>query len=405
MIEKKPYILYNAIQHYEWGTIGKDAFIPNLLDIPVEDKPYAELWIGAHPKLSSKLEINDELIELQKAIDDFPNEILGERVSRKFNNKLPFLLKILSARKALSIQTHPNKEQAKLLHSADPVNYPDDNHKPEIAIVLTSLQALLGFRTQKEIFENLNKYPPIIAFLGSESVDEFKQSLQNSSDSAKAIKNLFSALITNSQDDQKLKKCIDSINRTISLKDDISEDEKLFIKLFEEYDYDIGLLTIFFLNYIKLIEGESIFTDAGVPHAYLKGDIVECMANSDNVVRAGLTPKFKDIDTLLSIMDYRGFDYRLEGERISDNIINYSPPIEEFQIEKFKFDNNGIELSTKNQVEILLVTEGNANIYLSDGEEGILTFEKGEAVLIPALIDKYKIYSENDTQVFRVTIP
>ena len=405
MLKKKPYILYNGIQHYDWGSVGENAFIPDLLDIPVEDKPYAEFWIGAHPKLPSKLEINDKLVELQNAIEEFPIEILGERVSRKFDNKLPFLLKVLSARKALSIQTHPNKDQAKKLHFSDPINYPDENHKPEIAIVLTSLQALVGFRTPNEILENLNKNSELKKYLGLEVVTEFEKSFEDDSDFDIAIKNVFTVLIQNSQNNLKLKECIDSIRKNITLKDNYNQDDNLFIELFEEYGYDIGLLTIFFLNHITLNEGDSIFTDAGIPHAYLKGDIVECMANSDNVVRAGLTPKFKDIETLLNIVNYRGFDSRLEGEIISEYIVKYSPPIEEFQIDKYQFDNSVMELTTNNQVEILLVTEGNANIYLSDGSDGILTIEKGEVVLIPALIDKYKIYSENNTQVFRVTIP
>lgn len=405
MLEKKPYILYNSIQHYEWGTIGKNAFIPNLLDFPAKEKPYAELWIGAHPKLSSKLEINHELIELYKVINDFPIEILGERVSKKFDRKLPFLLKILSARKALSIQTHPNKEQAKELHESNSVNYPDDNHKPEIAIVLTALDALVGFRPPIEIMENLTRYPSLKEYLGNKVIDDFELRIRNGSDSGKSIKNIFTKLISKSSDNLNLKKCIDSISESIKPKEDKSNDEKLFILLKSEYGYDIGLLTIFFLNHLQLNEGDAIFTKAGVPHAYLKGDIVECMANSDNVVRAGLTPKFKDVKTLLSVLSYDESDSIIHCNKINEYIKKYSPPIEEFQIEKIELDNNVIELATSNQVEILLVTNGNANIYINDRLGEILTIERGEVVLIPAIIDKYRIYSENDTHVFRVTIP
>ena len=405
MIEKRPYILYNSIQHYEWGTIGKDAFIPNLLDFPAKDKPYAELWIGAHPKLSSKVEIGDKLVDLQNAINDFPIEILGERVSNKFDNKLPFLLKVLSARKALSIQTHPNKEQAEKLHDSDPVNYPDDNHKPEIAIVLTTLEALVGFRTPHEIMENLKRYPSLKEILGDNVTDDFELSIKNGSESEKIIENIFAELILKSSDDLNLKKCIDSISKSINQKVDKSKDEQLFNQLRLEYGYDIGLLTMFFLNHIELNEGDAIFTKAGVPHAYLKGDIVECMANSDNVVRAGLTPKFKDVDTLLDILIYDEADSIINGTKNGEYITKYSPPIEEFQIEKIELNNNGLELITKNQVEILLITNGNANIYTIDGADDIVTFARGETVLIPAVVDKYMIYSEDDSHVFRVSIP
>ncbi|MCK5456453.1 MAG: mannose-6-phosphate isomerase, class I [Melioribacteraceae bacterium] len=405
MLEKKPYILYNSIQHYEWGTIGKDAFIPNLLDFPAKDMPYAELWIGAHPKLSSKLEINDELVKLQTAINDYPIEILGERVSKKFDGKLPFLLKILSARKALSIQTHPNKEQAKKLHESDPVNYPDNNHKPEIAIVLTTLDALIGFRSPNKILENLKQYPSLKEYLGDEVTNDFELSLESGTDPTKLIENIFIKLVLKTSDDFDLKKCIDSISESIGHKDIRSKDEDLFIELKSEYSYDIGLLTLFFLNHIQLNEGDAIFTNAGVPHAYLKGDIVECMANSDNVVRAGLTPKFKDVNTLLNILDYEGSDSMIHSKKINEYIKKYSPPIAEFQIEKIELNNNGIELATKDQVEVLLITKGNVNIYISDGLDEILTFASGETALIPAVVDKYMIYSEDDSHVFRVTIP
>ena len=405
MIEKRPYILYNSIQHYEWGTIGKDAFIPNLLDFPAKEKPYAELWIGAHPKLSSKLEINNELVELQKAINDYPIEILGERVSKKFHGKLPFLLKILSARKALSIQTHPNKEQAKELHESDPINYPDGNHKPEIAIVLTTLDALVGFRSPNKILENLKQYPSLKEYLGDEVTNDFELSLENGTDPTKLIENIFTKLILKYSNNFALKKCIDSISESISQKDVKSKDEDLFIELRSEYNYDIGLLTLFFLNHIQLNEGDAIFTNAGVPHAYLRGDIVECMANSDNVVRAGLTPKFKDVNTLLNILDYEESDSTIHGRKINEYITKYSPPIDEFQIEKIQLDNNGIELVTKDQVEILLIANGNVNINISDGLDEILTFASGESALIPAVVDKYMIYSEDDSIVFRVTIP
>lgn len=405
MLEKKPYILYNSIQHYEWGTIGKSAFIPNLLDFPAKEKPYAELWIGAHPKLSSKLEINNELVELQKAINDFPIEILGERVSKKFDRKLPFLLKILSAGKALSIQTHPNKEQAIELHKSDPVNYPDDNHKPEIAIVLTTLDALVGFRTPNEIMDNLILYPSLKEYLGVKGVDDFELRIRNGTDSGKIIESIFTKLISKSSDDLYLKRCIDSISELIELKENKNKDDELFILLKSEYGYDVGLLTIFFLNHLQFKEGDAIFTKAGVPHAYLKGDIVECMANSDNVVRAGLTPKFKDIKTLLSILAYDQSDSIIHGYKTNEYIKKYSPPIEEFQIEKIELDNNVIELVTNSQVEILLVTNGNANIYVSDRLGEILTIERGEAALLPAVIDKYRIYSEDDSHVFRITIP
>ena len=177
----RPYKLKNKIQNYEWGTKNNKAFIPGFLGIPAEpDVPYAELWIGAHPKAPSEIEIDGILYPLNKVIEQFPVERLGQYASEKFGNKFPYLLKVLSAARALSIQTHPNKKQAVKLHAADPVNYPDDNHKPEIAIALDSLTAIAGFRPVIDIIANLKKYPQLQKF-ASEAFIEKLFSIKDSS--------------------------------------------------------------------------------------------------------------------------------------------------------------------------------------------------------------------------------
>ena len=158
----RPYILKNTIQHYTWGTKNNNAFIPRLLDLDIKnepDKPYAELWIGIHPKAPSLVEYNQDAIPLNQLISKYPKEILGSNCADKFDNQLPFLLKVLSAGEALSIQAHPNKGQAEMLHAKDQKNYPDKNHKPEIAIALDSLTALVGFRAYEEWVEVLHEYP------------------------------------------------------------------------------------------------------------------------------------------------------------------------------------------------------------------------------------------------------
>ena len=158
--EAKLYQLKNTIQHYAWGSKNADAFIPHLLGIEVENnKPYAELWIGTHPKAPSIVVDSGNKILLNKFIELYPTEILGEATARQFNNRLPFLFKVLRAAEALSIQTHPNKIQAEELHRLDPVNYPDDNHKPEIAISIDELTCLLGLRSFFVINSGFTDYP------------------------------------------------------------------------------------------------------------------------------------------------------------------------------------------------------------------------------------------------------
>jgi mannose-6-phosphate isomerase len=393
MLEAKPYKLTNFIQNYEWGSKGDNAFIPKLLGIEVESKPYAELWIGGHPKLSSEITINDKKYKLEEMAKNYPDEILGKSVTKKFGNKIPFLFKILSAERALSIQAHPNKEEAITLHKNDSENYPDDNHKPEIAIALDSLSALVGFRELNEIEANIQKYPQLLEFIGDDTFDDFVKNKNRN-----GLRKLFAALMENSSNNELLKNKIEQLIRVINNKKNKSEDENLFLKLHEQYGVDIGLFILFFLNVVNLSAGEAIYTSAGIPHAYLKGNIVECMANSDNVVRAGLTPKFKDVKQLTKILTYDFGKANILKENKMDIVCNYPVDIDEFQIEKIKIANNSLSFSTMNKLEILLSVEGECLV-------NNLLLRKGEASLIPALLDSYKIKSNNNSVIFRISIP
>lgn len=405
MIEKKAYKLHNFIQHYEWGTKGDDAFIPKLLGIIPEDRPYAELWIGAHPRLSSKIYIDNELVSLNQLIEDYPSEILGAEVANRFYNKLPYLLKVLSAGKALSIQTHPNKTQAEELHKKDPKNYPDDNHKPEIAIVLDRLEALVGFQTPSQIRQNLSNYPILKTFLNEKAVENFENSISNGFKNEKALEKIITSLMLNESNKNELQNCIESIAEQVITKEPLSKTDRLFLKLKKQYGIDIGLLTIFFLNHLDLSEGEAIFTPAGIPHAYLEGNIVECMANSDNVVRAGLTPKFKDVNTLLDILDYSKTNALISGNKEEIGIFKYTPPIQEFVIERIELSNDDkFSFNTNNRIEILLITEGKISLVIKDNNDALL-YSKGEVLLFPALVDKYSLISKTVSTVFRVTVP
>jgi len=393
MIEPRPYKLINHIQNYKWGSRGKEAFIPNLLGFEGEDKPYAELWIGAHPKLSSKILVEGEAQSLKGIVERYPNEILGESVAEKFGNKIPFLFKVLSANQALSIQTHPNKKQAIELHKNNSANYQDDNHKPEIAIALDSLSALVGFRPLNEIEDNIVKYPQISEFIGNEVGTKF---LQNKTKSG--LKNLFSTLMNRSIETEELEKTIQLLTNDFDQKTEHSEDERLYLTLHKQYGVDIGLLVLFFLNVVSLKPGEAIFTPAGIPHAYLKGNIVECMANSDNVVRAGLTPKFKDITQLINILTYEFGKPELIGNELNKNTYKYSVSADEFRVEKITLNNQSVDFRTDNRIEIILLIDGDVTC------EG-LEITKGEAILFPALLSNYTIATQHKATLFRVVVP
>lgn len=271
-----------SVQKYEWGKHGRESTVAQLAfensneDI-VDDLPYAELWMGVHPSGPSRLK--GENILLHEQLKQQP-DLLGAAVLQDFGPNLPYLFKVLSVEKALSIQAHPSKSHAEELFVKFPNIYKDANHKPEIAIALTKFEALCGFRPRKEIEEAVSSIPQLRELLGDERVNAFV--------SGKAgLRPCFEALMTCSA--EKVRCAIDSY----LLEKHESLEGSLIEKLNKQFPGDVGVLCVFWLNYVTLSPGEALFLAPNEPHAYLYGDCVECMANSDNVVRAGLTPKLR----------------------------------------------------------------------------------------------------------------
>ena len=232
---------------------------------------------------------------------------------------------------ALSIQTHPDKEQAVKLHAADPANYPDDNHKPEIAIAIDSLTAIAGFRPVEEIIKNLKKYSELQEF-ASEAFIKNLFELEDKSELSINLTMLYSKIMQSASDLKKLSGVIDSLVNKLTAKNNLTPEEEQFLKQHKLYGIDIGLLSFFFFNIVQLKPGQAIFTGAGIPHAYIEGNIIECMANSDNVVRAGLTDKFKDVNTLLEILDYNYSEFEIINKEQKSDGINYITKAEEFEV-------------------------------------------------------------------------
>ncbi|MHB1688976.1 MAG: mannose-6-phosphate isomerase, class I [Ignavibacteriaceae bacterium] len=403
----QPYKLYNKIRRYDWGTKNNEAFIPKFLGIdPEPNVSYAELWIGAHPKASSEIEIEEERFPLNEIIQKFPNDCLGKYVSQKFSGKFPFLLKVLSAGNALSIQTHPNKAQAVKLHSVDPKNYPDDNHKPEIAIAIDSLIAIAGFRPVNEIMKNLRELPELNDFAGIETIKKIFHA-KNIDDAEKCIRELYSKIMKMAEDKENLSSTIKKIKKRLSGKNSLSIEETQFLRQYDLFGADVGLFSFFFFNIIQLKPGEAIFTDAGIPHAYIKGNIIECMANSDNVVRAGLTNKFKDVKTLLEIIRYNFAAYEIINFGISQDEFVYRTKADEFEVASYR---ENIEfkkiIRTNDKPEIYLVLDGKLKVsWKLNGKTNSLIFLKGESFFIPAFLPEYEIASAGEVKFYQVTIP
>ncbi|RMH74168.1 MAG: mannose-6-phosphate isomerase, class I [Gemmatimonadetes bacterium] len=397
--EPKPYRLQPQIQSYAWGTRDAGAYIPKLLGIsPQPGRPYAELWIGAHPKAPSTVQFDDGAeCPLHQWIAAHPTAILGEAVVRTFGAQLPFLLKVLSAGQALSIQTHPNKAQAELLHAHDPEHYPDANHKPEIAIALDSLSALVGFRSRHEIEAVLSQYPEIATFMKWQPNREL--------DDAAFVRQVFCRLIRYTiHHEDELLPYIEQLADRLANQPVHTAHESLFLELRQIYSQaDIGLFVLFFLNRVELTAGEAMYTAAGVPHSYLQGNIVECMANSDNVVRLGLTSKFKDAATLINILDYTANAGRPVIPATDDVSQVYAVPSNAFQVMRWALPAGSLQVvPNPGAVQLLLVTSGAVCLKGCFGDH---TLSRGECVLIPACLTEYTLLAGTDCQVFGATVP
>lgn len=403
----RPYKLYNKIQHYDWGTKNENAFIPKFIGEEVKPNvPYAELWIGAHPKSPSEIELDNSKYPLDKVIEQYHRECLGNYVSKKFKGKFPFLLKVLSAARTLSIQTHPDKYHAEKLHAVDPQNYPDTNHKPEIAITIDSLYAIAGFRPVNEIVENLKALPELNNYVETNLLKNILQTNEKEK-TAELIKEIYSDIMRNADEKEKLHKCITQIVKRLAVKNRLSKEESLFLKQHEQFGFDVGLFSFFFFNLVQLKSGEAIYTDAGIPHAYIKGNVIECMANSDNVVRAGLTNKYKDIDTLLEILRFEFAEYKIINAKQKADEVIYKTPADEFEVSRYH-KNNSFEKDCKSngKPSIYLVYDGVLTVDWSNGEEKYLQkFSKGESFFIPACLSEYRISSETGAEYFEVEIP
>jgi len=398
----KPYLLINKIQPYAWGTKNEQAFIPKLLGMePEPNKPYAELWMGMHPKAPSLVRTSRGDVPLGDFVRSYPNEVLGERVVQQFGTQLPFLFKVLSAAEALSIQAHPDKEQAVRLHARDPEHYPDDNHKPEIAIALDELIALVGFCPVDALLQTLATYPEIRGFVGAKRVETLAAARKG--EQKEALRLLFATLMNRGDDEpQALEHTLTELEKRLRHQKTLSEKEVLFLELRSKYGTDIGLLVIFFLNLLHLKKGQGVFLKAGVPHAYIRGNIVECMANSDNVVRAGLTPKFKDIKTLVEILTYEAAEVDVFTPPRNREFV-YRVPVSEFSIAHWQLTQNEKIEHRVDSVEILLAIEG--AFLLRYGNDAALPLKKGESLLIPAALQNYSLQALDEGEAFCAFVP
>lgn len=400
--------LKNRIQHYGWGDTDS---IPQLLgqENP-EGRPCAELWMGGHPDLPSYI-LSDISTDsgwqpLDRAIADAPEAFLGTQAARCFGPHLPFLFKVLAIAKPLSLQVHPDRKQALagfaaenqqgIFRNAPERNYKDQNHKPECICALSTFYALNGFRSISTICHLLDLF-------GIEDIKEAADALHKEPD-AEGLRRFFTELMT--ADDRK---------RAGIIKDTLAgaarhiEDPALYLlcqwiqTIHAHFPADIGVISPILLNLIRLEPGEALFLESGRIHSYLGGLGVELMANSDNVLRCGLTPKHVDLDELLKVMSFDPEPIRrLHPEPVSPIEERYRLSAEEFSLSVIRLiSENRKEALSVNGPEILLCLEGAAEI--EPGEKNMISLSRGESVFVPGSLKDYRISGIGT--LYRASIP
>ena len=399
-LEKNLYPLTGKVQHYAWGGFH---IIPALLDINNnEKKPFAEYWLGTHPLASSEVHTGHQF--LNNLIEENTELTLGKYVATNFG-ALPYLLKILDVRDMLSIQVHPAKSEAEesfkkeneagISLTASHRNYKDENHKPELVVALGDFWLLHGFKPRNKMIAVLKEIPELHSLLPVFEKEGYK--------------GLYREVMEMPQQNvnQSLQPLLDRIIPRYT-ENDVSKSEEDFwaaraaLTFNKDNDIDRGIFSIYLFNLVHLRKGEAVFQDAGLPHAYLEGQNVEIMTNSDNVLRGGLTHKHIDVPELLKhVICEETVPDILSGRINNRHETVFKTPVPEFQlsyISLYKGENFSFKTRTG---EILVLLEGNAK-FISGGEK--IRLSSGEAVFIVA-DREVEIQSTGKTLIYRASVP
>ena len=378
--------LDNTIRPYAWGST---TAIPELLGVAPSGEPQAEMWMGAHPGAPSRT-ARGTLVEV---IEAYPERELGAAAVAKFGPRLPFLLKILAAGAPLSLQVHPNLAQAKEGYEDEerrgiPVdaghrNYKDANHKPELICALTEFDGLCGFRDPNQAAE-------LLAGLGVDSLKPYVDLLHAHPEDA-ALREVLTAVL--SADPEEMARTVTEAAAACAR---LGGEYAPYADIAHHYPGDPGVIAAMLLNYVRLQPGEALFLGAGIPHAYLSGLGVEIMANSDNVLRCGLTPKHVDVPELLRIVRFEAADPGvLRPEASPDGEEVYETPIDEFRLSRYVLPEGGAAHDlTRPTPQILLCTAGS----IRAGEHEL---SPGQSVFVPA---GEKAEVSGTGTVFRATV-
>lgn len=409
------HVLRGAIRTYAWGS---RTAIAEFTGRPVPaPHPEAELWFGAHPGDPAWLQTPGGEVSLLDSLAADPDGQLGPAACSRFGGTLPFLVKVLAASEPLSLQAHPSAEQARegyqreerlgIALSAPTRNYRDTSHKPELLVALQPFEALAGFRPAARTAE-------LLQALAVSDLDPYIDLLNDQSD-ADGLRALFTTWITAPQPD--IDVLVHAVlegathylaaHRGAGSAPFVTEAQTV-LELGERYPGDAGVLAALLLNRISLAPDEAIFLPAGNLHTYLRGVGLEVMANSDNVLRGGLTPKHVDVPELLRVLDFTPTTeaaLRAATRRDGPELI-YQTPAEEFAVSALTLDGEllGHEVDAPSRhdgPQLLLCTQGSAVVHAKSES---LTLRRGAAVWVAFDDGPIRLIASQPTKLFRATI-
>ena len=374
------YKLQGIHRHYEWGG---NAFIPQLMHVDnAIGKPFAEYWMGAHPSAPAMVETAQGLMALDQMIQENKVAFLGAKTADQFG-ALPYLFKILDVEKMLSIQVHPSKENAKKGFSKEqqagvPIdasnrNYKDQNHKPEVMVALSDFWLLHGFMPAIALKERLSSLAPLQILLPEFGQDDYA--------------GLYSHFMRLDQTatDKILKPLLEiAVHEVAAGKVDKTHPHwwanKYYGGIVPSSNIDKGILSIYILNIVNVPKYQGVFQGAGLLHAYLEGQNIELMANSDNVLRGGLTPKHIDIEELLQHIQFEPtYPSILKGDFTSSNELQFPCPVPDFGLTKITITPGETYTNKTSSFEMFLVMQGDVQLDGMDLKPGELAAVKAGA--------------------------
>ncbi|MEU5242449.1 mannose-6-phosphate isomerase, class I [Streptomyces lydicus] len=383
--------LANTVRPYAWGST---TALPELLGTAPTGEPQAEMWMGAHPGAPSRIDRGAGPVSLAEVIDADPEAELGPDAVRAFGPRLPFLFKVLAAGSPLSLQVHPDLTQARdgfadeerrgVPIDAAHRNYKDANHKPELIAALTPFDGLCGFRHPAQTAD-------LMEDLGIDELTPYVDILRASPEEA-ALREVLTAVLSADHHDiaGTVERAAVAAEQLAAKGGPHADAYAAYAVLAHHFPGDPGVLAAMLLNHVQLQPGEALFLGAGIPHAYISGLGVELMANSDNVLRCGLTPKHVDVPELLRVVRFEAGDAGvLRPEEVAGEEV-YETPIDEFRLSRFVLAAAGRPRALVSRTpQILLCTAGTVRLRTAEEDpEGTgqteLTLAPGEAAFVRA---------------------